>query len=763
MSNNTTSEKLSFWQLIQKCKIEIPIIQRDYAQGREDKTEIRNSFLNTLHNALIKEKELELDFVYGSVKNDTLQPLDGQQRLTTLFLLHWYLLNKENETDEKSIEVLRKFTYETRISSRDFCEELVKRGINFKDLIENKISKTIIDSSWFFLSWQKDPTIKAMLIMLDEIHNKFYNSSNLLKKLTELNLITFQYIELRNFGLSDDLYIKMNARGKALTEFENFKAKFEQYIKSIILKKDENDDEVIENGKKVILKDNWEKDIEFSKTFSSKIDNSWTDLFWNYRNKNENSKDFNLFDKEFMNFFRVMATNHYAIKHSNSVDLESNIGNLLEKEKSFSFNDYEKLDCFDENYKKSVVNFLDKLSVDSTDNKKVKNYFIGTSYIDEDFFFKNTISNNLGYADLVVFYAYSQYLALEDTIDKIKLSEWMRVIRNLVEASRPHNFNNVNDYARIIKSISINLLPNRMDILNYLKGVNSKDISGFRKEDIDEEIEKAKLILESEYWKKAIIEIENHKYFKGQIGFLLDWCNKDGIYNLELFNEYVIKIKTVFGDFGLNKFGDFQFERALLAKGDYLLSKSRNYSFLLDNDRDISWKRLLRDNNDKRFFLKLLIDLINPVTIHKDLDSVIEEFEDKEDWKFNFIKQPELIKQCGSNKLIRWLGEKDILLLGSSTTSGYHSEYYSYSLFLNMELDKKGGLYYYQRSINEEKFFTIGQSGWWKEDWIYKISYQASKYKLVIHSDPGLNLEFDNQEQIIFELNNMKEYNELVQ
>src|SRR5690348_1184106 len=74
-------------------RIEIPIIQRDYAQGRDSLAvaRIRSNFLDVLHGALTTETPVSLDFVYGDVVNGTLRPLDGQQRLTTLFLLHWYL------------------------------------------------------------------------------------------------------------------------------------------------------------------------------------------------------------------------------------------------------------------------------------------------------------------------------------------------------------------------------------------------------------------------------------------------------------------------------------------------------------------------------------------------------------------------------------------------------------------------------------------------------------------------------------------------
>lgn len=73
--------------------IEIPLIQRDYAQGRTDGrvTEIRARFLDVLYDAVAGDEKVGLDFIYGDVEDGTLRPLDGQQRLTTLFLLHWYL------------------------------------------------------------------------------------------------------------------------------------------------------------------------------------------------------------------------------------------------------------------------------------------------------------------------------------------------------------------------------------------------------------------------------------------------------------------------------------------------------------------------------------------------------------------------------------------------------------------------------------------------------------------------------------------------
>ena len=45
-------DSISFWSFIKKYQIEIPIIQRDYAQGRTGKEKLREGFLTSLKQAL---------------------------------------------------------------------------------------------------------------------------------------------------------------------------------------------------------------------------------------------------------------------------------------------------------------------------------------------------------------------------------------------------------------------------------------------------------------------------------------------------------------------------------------------------------------------------------------------------------------------------------------------------------------------------------------------------------------------------------------
>ncbi|MEB2804429.1 DUF262 domain-containing protein [Campylobacter upsaliensis] len=122
------TQAISFKALTQKYTIKIPRIQRDYAQGRKNAQKIREKFVKDLFESLKNDKTLHLQFIYGSVKNgNDFIPLDGQQRLTTLYLLHWYILTRNNITES----YLANFTYETRSSSREFCKALSENTQKF--------------------------------------------------------------------------------------------------------------------------------------------------------------------------------------------------------------------------------------------------------------------------------------------------------------------------------------------------------------------------------------------------------------------------------------------------------------------------------------------------------------------------------------------------------------------------------------------------------------------------------------------------------
>jgi uncharacterized protein with ParB-like and HNH nuclease domain len=112
-------------------RIEIPIIQRDYAQGRTDSktNKIRRDFLDAIFDFIIYKRgnphaELDLDFIYGLNKPSFFIPIDGQQRLTTLWLLYWFVTATEKvKREEKSF--LKNFIYETRHSTTQYCKSVI--------------------------------------------------------------------------------------------------------------------------------------------------------------------------------------------------------------------------------------------------------------------------------------------------------------------------------------------------------------------------------------------------------------------------------------------------------------------------------------------------------------------------------------------------------------------------------------------------------------------------------------------------------------
>ena len=69
--NNT----LTLWQLLSQQEIVVPMIQRDYAQGRVGKEHIRSAFLKDVKTHLSEETNLTLDFVYGNTEGGKFHPL----------------------------------------------------------------------------------------------------------------------------------------------------------------------------------------------------------------------------------------------------------------------------------------------------------------------------------------------------------------------------------------------------------------------------------------------------------------------------------------------------------------------------------------------------------------------------------------------------------------------------------------------------------------------------------------------------------------
>lgn len=303
------AKEYNFWSLTESYYLVFPRIQRDYAQGRQTfkATQVRKTFIESLKDALSKTNSaINLDFIYGVQKkgvkaNETrFIPLDGQQRLTTLFLLHWYLAYKTNNHDAFRGRLYGKdekvrFLYETRDSAKAFCENMIKYTIDNSDK-QKLVSWNIRNQNWFLTMWTEDPTVQGMLTMLDAMDDAFKeaNLKDYWDKLTKKGYIRFYVLPFdENYSLGEDLYIKMNARGLALTTFENFKASFEEKL----------------------------LDEDTKQLFIDNIDTNWTDMFWYPMTPDKGDPPAKV-DTEMMRFVRMLLSFQYALRKDKNENKE---------------------------------------------------------------------------------------------------------------------------------------------------------------------------------------------------------------------------------------------------------------------------------------------------------------------------------------------------------------------------------------------------------------------------------------------------------
>jgi hypothetical protein len=681
------NQPITFCQLLVRYpRIEVPLIQRDYAQGRETEKDVRDDFLKALHGALGLTREdpmlpLNLDFVYGSMeggRSGSFLPLDGQQRLTTLFLLHWYMSWRDGQHSEFENMLWdgkhSRFTYGVRPSSTEFFDELVRYVPLVAPDEVSSVRKLVEDQSWFFLHWRLDPTIQSVLVMLDAIHGFFKSTSGLFNRLVddERPAITFELLPLEHFGLTDDLYIKMNARGKPLTSFETFKARFEELLTGLF------PTEKRELG---------DAEVSIAEFFERRIDTRWADFFWAHRRPQTHT-----FDEPLMNLLLALAR---VSLDPQSPGFSRDTTLLRERQLAGTFTLFHEHGWLTRDFASNLITLLEAWSRGAG---KLTPVLPGRRYFDEAAFFEKAIREPaaLDYTLLVQFAAFVLYLRHhEGNVQPARLNEWMRVVRNMAnnsEIERPE------DYGRSIAGLH-KLLPYSAEILEHFSDADVGQI-GFSPQQVREEALKASLILGDTAWRDRIDQAEEHGYFSGQIEFLLDFSGVlaqidqmptkwDETVHAKLqaaFDGYFTKAQICFASSGLAPSTSHLWKRALLSVGNYLASSGSNYSFLTDPQRNWdSWKRFLGGTRGTRQFLKTLWDRIDAnALIEPQLRQIVASAASLEPWRAAIIKHPEVISYCGEQEIRRGANAEEIYLLKKRQMSGYHAELFSYVLGLEL-------------------------------------------------------------------------------
>ena len=593
---------------VQLRKIVIPIIQRDYAQGRTDLDvqRVRKRFLASLHKA-ITEKNITLDFVYGDIdQNGVMTPLDGQQRLTTLFLLHYYAAKKEG-ISKAEYAFLHNFSYETRYSARDFCDYLVE---HHEPSFTCTLSDEIKDQAWFPLEWKKDPTISSMLVMLDAIAEVFKDTTDIWSRLKE-GAISFYFLPIKDMGLTDELYIKMNSRGKPLTQFEHFKAELEHSLREI----DENT----------------------SKRIMRKIDIDWTDMLWQYRGED------NVIDDEFLRYFRFVCDiicyqsgGTVQGKRSDEFELQKEYFSKVSPNAKKNIQQLESFfDCWCDLGGETPSDFIKRFISHHHKTGKIR---IEQRY--EIDIFRNCLEN---YADvsgngnrtfpltrIILLFAIVTYLQNRATITEAEFARRLRIVNNLIlnsedEISDSEHRTSGNRMPAILKQVEVLILTGVVDISI------DKSLNMFQ---LREEVEKNNWVVANPQFAEELFELEDHDLLQGQIAIV-------GLDHPEYFPRFA----------ELFKCSRDCVDCAMMSLGNYAQQeKGSRYQLGSSSSMVQPWRTLFHKSSNKGFdstkaILAQLLDMDTPFTddtLKSIADAYIADCESRSlfDIRYYYIKYP---------------------------------------------------------------------------------------------------------------------------
>lgn len=738
------AEKQSLWSLLENNDIVIPSYQREYAYGRQtaEAQQIREAFIDVLINALEKNKPLELNFVYGAKVNNNececFHLVDGQQRLTTLFALYWYVLMRAG----KDYDRLKNFTYKTRTSSNTFFTEILR--IKKEDIFDNEsisgikqrykdcgdLQIRIREMPWFTGVMYSDPTVRSMLVVLDEIHSRFKNFAesdctwedlaNRLIGETENSPVVFQGLDMGNaLGGGEeaiqDLYIKMNSRGKLLTDFEIFK--------SLLGKKAEDD-----NPGKLDLLNRYfgkENDTNLNRiNFISKFNSEYSDAFFQIVDdgkiidntggaqideSSKGSKKVQEFDRVMMNFVNQIFRTDYIvaaakkkiprkeyqpyyhkiaalngkglfswIENHGRVDLTTAKGiidNLIDADRILTDSLTKTDNLFSLIAKRNLTSerfgFFDNddcfinekaLICDLKDESSSKLQLTVRSYGIFQFWNKYFVNDNLPTEGDDLYKAYKAWSRF--VFNMTYNTDEDDLYKNVENACQECQF-----FDKLLDAIGEN--PTEGSVCNAISNQENADPAVRFKTQFGEEKIKASH-MKDDNWKEAILAAEK-RYIGSRIWPILELSKKDRDYDLAEFKRWRKVFEFLFdGDYKLNNNIDKElFEKALLCINDetnngtgHLRQTDKNdmCSFLGDDYREILSKRVA-DNGEARHRIILslieeLMDIKNYNEVENKLKEIISNHQEKieVDWKKAFIENFDII-----NKRVEGFSFKDVI------------------------------------------------------------------------------------------------------
>ena len=661
--NGQQENRYTLKSLLEQYEVHIPQLQRDYAQGRIGQEAIRRTFIQQLHRTLTKGEHLNLDFIYGYVKEGVYYPLDGQQRLTTLWLLHWYLA--PTEACESAKKWLGKFCYQTRITAARFCRELVVsidalRGENVVDALKNM--------PWFRLAWEQEPTVAAMLEMLHEIEHQFCKAdrTQLWERLTcgvGQASITFDSIDIRSeeFSLTDELYIKMNARGKPLTDFESYKAHLTEVLREVVGTYER-------------------KSMSYEGYFSLSADSEWLDLFWT-----PNSPE--SVDKRMLRFYTTIARLCFFRQPQED-------GKFVERPLD-SFSDTEAYTVFRQ---KGNADFLFKTldlfcKIKANTPQGIEGFF---AQLSQDIALFDSKGGNLFSemcekepdvrTQILLLFIVEYMLKYELRECNTALRDLVRVLRNLLERKREWRQPAYNSDVRINRT---GLYWRAWSSLLAQKEVYEA-LSSSEDKDIQHECYKAELVRKHPECKESLHRLEEYPLLRGitdafEVVDTAQWAA-----NLP---QWVSAFEEIWSLRGKNE--DYLIAQALIAcgfEGRWLVNVNsyKNEAWYMGKGEE--WKIILTAEEKDTCRIagplqKLLTEYLREVgSLNERLQHIIDAYwknATTRNWRYYFCKYPEILRD-GAAYFAFSLEKKNVwdvrslARLSAQPTRGWHCNTYAY-------------------------------------------------------------------------------------
>ena len=488
------------------------------------------------------------------------------------------------------------------------------------------------------------------------------------ERLCHQRALTFDVIDIKGeeFRLTDELYIKMNARGKPLTSFECYKADLTQALRKL-------DDQ----GKPWPYK---KGQLSYADYFAFKVDNEWLDLFYN--------GVIDGLDERMYGFIQNIAKLCFFLDPENA---KKNVD-------AFTYWDSVNVFLRRDNAPRliSILDLFERIQA----KQPLRDFFATLTpsirFLEENGeeapasvkdLFRESCDKNAS-VNLVLLLALSHYMEKYQLVEATEeLQDYLRVLRNLLWGERQRDKMRYQSNVRINSLLTywgwIEPLASREQVLDAIK--NSGEVFSKKLH------QRVDFILKYPELKPLIGELEDHPLLAGQLG----------IFDLDLdaneFKRQAEAFKQIFDvAFYAPKHTSKLIIRALVAsgypgvQGKNVWGGYRDTWFFGGNGR---WSTVLSikeyDQPEQRKAIRQLLSQFAGGTgdTKERLQRIIDAYLESEDakrrgWRYYFVKYPEFYS--GDTNFFAWDNREEtadayvdsLKSFSSNPLIGYHANAY---------------------------------------------------------------------------------------